>query len=61
MSSPELLRTLCAYCILQIEIMLRLRHPNVVLFMGAVTRPPNLSILTEFLPRFRTLCYMHIY
>lgn len=31
--------------------MLRLRHPNVVLFMGAVTRPPNLSILTEFLPR----------
>ncbi|KAI3978278.1 hypothetical protein MKX01_003441 [Papaver californicum] len=33
------------------RIMLRLRHPNVVLFMGAVTRPPNLSILTEFLPR----------
>ncbi|KAL0372182.1 UNVERIFIED_CONTAM: putative serine/threonine-protein kinase SIS8 [Sesamum calycinum] len=35
----------------EIEIMLRLRHPNVVLFMGAVTRPPNMSILTEFLPR----------
>ncbi|CAN4076781.1 unnamed protein product [Withania somnifera] len=35
----------------EVEIMLRLRHPNVVLFMGAVTRPPNLSILTEFLPR----------
>ncbi|KAL2927982.1 Serine/threonine-protein kinase EDR1 [Bienertia sinuspersici] len=33
------------------EMMIRLRHPNVVLFMGAVTRPPNLSILTEFLPR----------
>ena len=32
-------------------MMIRLRHPNVVLFMGAVTRPPNLSILTEFLPR----------
>lgn len=31
--------------------MLRLRHPNLVLFMGAVARPPNLSILTEFLPR----------
>ena len=28
-----------------------LRHPIIVLFMGAVTRPPNLSILTEFLPR----------
>lgn len=32
--------------------MQRLRHPNVVLFMGAVTRPPNLSIITEFLPRY---------
>ncbi|XP_010242197.1 PREDICTED: serine/threonine-protein kinase EDR1-like [Nelumbo nucifera] len=35
----------------EVMIMRRLRHPNVVLFMGAVTRPPNLSILTEFLPR----------
>jgi hypothetical protein len=31
--------------------MKRLRHPNVVLLMGAVTRVPNLSIVTEFLPR----------
>jgi len=31
--------------------MRRLRHPNVVLFMGAVTVPPNLSIVTEFCPR----------
>lgn len=35
----------------EVRIMRRLRHPNIVLFMGAVTRPPNLSILTEFLPR----------
>ncbi|KAL1562254.1 mitogen-activated protein kinase kinase kinase [Salvia divinorum] len=35
----------------EIEIMLRLRHPNVVLFMGAVTHSPHMSILTEFLPR----------
>ncbi|KAL3655705.1 hypothetical protein CASFOL_000101 [Castilleja foliolosa] len=35
----------------EIEIMLRLRHPNVVLLMGAVMQPPNMSILTEFLPR----------
>ncbi|CAL5355527.1 unnamed protein product [Camellia sinensis] len=35
----------------EVEIMLRLRHPNVVLFMAAVTHPPNLSILTEYLPR----------
>lgn len=33
-------------------MMRRLRHPNIVLFMGAVTRPPNLSIVTEFLPRY---------
>ncbi|KAK1309138.1 Serine/threonine-protein kinase EDR1 [Acorus calamus] len=35
----------------EVRIMKRLRHPNVVLFMGAVTRVPNLSIVTEFLPR----------
>ncbi|XP_055960489.1 probable serine/threonine-protein kinase SIS8 isoform X2 [Mercurialis annua] len=35
----------------EVRIMRRLRHPNVVLFMGAVTRAPNLSIITEFLPR----------
>ncbi|XP_068503235.1 probable serine/threonine-protein kinase SIS8 isoform X2 [Phaseolus vulgaris] len=35
----------------EVKIMKRLRHPNVVLFMGAVTRPQNLSIVTEFLPR----------
>ncbi|XWS26406.1 hypothetical protein CRYUN_Cryun26dG0029600 [Craigia yunnanensis] len=34
----------------EVEIMLRLRHPNVVLFMGAVTYSPHFSILTEFLP-----------
>lgn len=35
----------------EVRIMRRLRHDNVVTFMGAVTRPPNLSIVTEFLPR----------
>ncbi|KAJ8536042.1 hypothetical protein K7X08_034443 [Anisodus acutangulus] len=35
----------------EVMIMKRARHPNVVLFMGAVTRPPNLSIITEFLHR----------
>ncbi|CAH8383872.1 unnamed protein product [Eruca vesicaria subsp. sativa] len=35
----------------EVRIMRRLRHPNVVFFLGAVTRPPNLSIVTEFLPR----------
>ncbi|KAL8166513.1 hypothetical protein V2J09_008012 [Rumex salicifolius] len=41
------------------EMMIRLRHPNVVLFMGAVTRPPNLSILTEFLPRGSLFKLLH--
>ncbi|XP_026435022.1 serine/threonine-protein kinase EDR1-like [Papaver somniferum] len=35
----------------EVRIMRRLRHPNVVCFLGAVTRPPNLSIVTEYLPR----------
>ncbi|XP_052142440.1 probable serine/threonine-protein kinase SIS8 [Oryza glaberrima] len=35
----------------EVRIIKRLRHPNVVLFMGAITRVPNLSIVTEFLPR----------
>ncbi|GAB2211486.1 hypothetical protein Drorol1_Dr00024800 [Drosera rotundifolia] len=35
----------------EVRIMRRLRHPNVVLFVGAVTRPPNLSIVSEYLPR----------
>ncbi|XP_039029044.1 probable serine/threonine-protein kinase SIS8 isoform X2 [Hibiscus syriacus] len=35
----------------EVLIMKKIRHPNVVLFMGAVTRPPNLSIVTEFLHR----------
>ncbi|XP_021891278.1 serine/threonine-protein kinase EDR1-like isoform X2 [Carica papaya] len=34
----------------KVWIMHRLHHPNVFLFMGAVTRPPNLSIISEFLP-----------
>jgi len=32
--------------------MKRLRHPNIILFMGAVTSPQHLCIVTEFLPRF---------
>ncbi|KAI3902165.1 hypothetical protein MKW92_026872 [Papaver armeniacum] len=42
----------------EISIMQRLRHPNVLLFMGAVYSPERLAIVTEFLPRgslFKTL------
>ncbi|KAF7810193.1 putative serine/threonine-protein kinase [Senna tora] len=42
----------------EIDIMKRLRHPNVLLFMGAVYSQERLAIVTEFLPRgslFKTL------
>ncbi|XP_024031950.1 probable serine/threonine-protein kinase DDB_G0271682 [Morus notabilis] len=42
----------------EIDIMKRLRHPNVLLFMGAAYSQERLTIVTEFLPRgslFKTL------
>ncbi|XWS61823.1 hypothetical protein CRYUN_Cryun07bG0158300 [Craigia yunnanensis] len=42
----------------EIDIMRKLRHPNVLLFMGAVFSQERLAIVTEFLPRgslFKTL------
>ncbi|XP_015083358.1 putative proline-rich receptor-like protein kinase PERK11 isoform X1 [Solanum pennellii] len=42
----------------EVEIMKRLRHPNVLLFMGAVYSQEKSAIITEFLPRgslFKTL------
>eukprot|EP01018_Ginkgo_biloba_P004268 Gb_23974 [translate_table: standard] len=38
----------------EVAIMKRLRHPNVLLFMGAVYAPEHLAIVTEFLPRHKT-------
>ncbi|KAJ0234146.1 Protein kinase family protein [Hirschfeldia incana] len=35
----------------EVSLMRRLRHPNILLFMGAVTSPPLLCIVSEFLPR----------
>ncbi|ESQ49377.1 hypothetical protein EUTSA_v10020142mg [Eutrema salsugineum] len=35
----------------EVSLMKILRHPNVLLFMGAVTSPPRLCIVSEFLPR----------
>ncbi|KAF5464762.1 hypothetical protein F2P56_014814 [Juglans regia] len=35
----------------EVSLMKRLRHPNVLLFMGAVTSSEHLCIVTEFLPR----------
>ncbi|KAL7133543.1 hypothetical protein ABFS83_12G147800 [Erythranthe nasuta] len=41
----------CKEFLREVAIMKRLRHPNIVLLMGAVTQPPNLSIVTEYLSR----------
>ena len=38
--------------LMKVSLMKRLRHPNILLFMGAVTSPQRLCIVTEFLPRF---------
>ncbi|XP_045816839.1 serine/threonine-protein kinase CTR1-like isoform X1 [Trifolium pratense] len=35
----------------EVTLMKRLRHPNIVLLMGAVVQPPKLSIVTEYLSR----------
>ncbi|XAR49700.1 Non-specific serine/threonine protein kinase [Bertholletia excelsa] len=35
----------------EVAVMKRLRHPNVLLFMGAVISPPHLCFVTEFLLR----------
>ncbi|KAH1116554.1 hypothetical protein GLYMA_17G033700v4 [Glycine max] len=35
----------------EVSVMKRLRHPNILLYMGAVTSPQRLCIVTEFLPR----------
>jgi len=34
----------------EVQIMTELRHPHVVLFMGAVTTPPNMCIIMEYMP-----------
>ncbi|KAH7441785.1 hypothetical protein KP509_03G054200 [Ceratopteris richardii] len=43
----------------EVLIMKRLRHPNVLLFMGAVPSPQHLSIVTEFLPRGSLFKLLH--
>lgn len=43
----------------EVAIMRRLRHPNVLLFMGAVYSRQHLSIVTEFLPRGSLFRLLH--
>ena len=36
-----------AHC--AVQVLQRLHHPNIVMLMGMCTKPPNVSIITEFL------------
>ncbi len=35
----------------EIEMLAKLRHPNIILLMAVTTKPPNLYIATEFMPK----------
>jgi serine/threonine protein kinase len=35
----------------EVEIMSKIYHPNIVLFMGACTRPGSMAIITELMPK----------
>ncbi|KAL4448958.1 hypothetical protein ABPG77_007675 [Micractinium sp. CCAP 211/92] len=43
----------------EISIMKRLRHPHIVQFLGAVTQPPHLCIVTQFVPRGSLFRLLH--
>ncbi len=43
----------------EVAIMKRLKHPNVVLFMGACTQPPHLCIVTQFVARGSLFRLLH--
>ncbi|CAN8254259.1 unnamed protein product [Cochlearia groenlandica] len=43
----------------EISILSRLRHPNVILFLGACTKPPRLSLITEYMERGSLYYLLH--
>eukprot|EP01087_Luapelamoeba_hula_P003949 TRINITY_DN138_c0_g2_i1.p1 TRINITY_DN138_c0_g2~~TRINITY_DN138_c0_g2_i1.p1 ORF type:complete len:1696 (-),score=223.93 TRINITY_DN138_c0_g2_i1:132-5219(-) len=49
LASTGITRELKKNFISEVKVMTQLRHPNVVLFMGACTTPPNLCIIMEFM------------
>ncbi|XP_019430161.1 PREDICTED: serine/threonine-protein kinase EDR1-like isoform X2 [Lupinus angustifolius] len=44
----------------EISILSRLRHPNVILFLGACTKPPCLSMVTEYMEMGSLYYLMHL-
>ena len=43
----------------EVQIMAKLRHPNVLLFMGASTKPGDLMLVTELMPKGSVYDLMH--
>jgi serine/threonine protein kinase len=43
----------------EISFLSRLRHANIVLLMGIVSKPPNLCIVTEYLPCGSLYDFLH--
>lgn len=41
------------------SIMKKLRHVNVLLFLGAVSHPPHLAIITQYMPRGSLFRLLH--
>ncbi|KAG9138436.1 hypothetical protein Leryth_012726 [Lithospermum erythrorhizon] len=44
----------------EISILSRLRHPNVILFLGACTKPPRLSMITEYMEMGSLYYLVHV-
>lgn len=44
----------------EISILSRVRHPNVILFLGACTKPPRLSMVTEYMERGSLYHLIHL-
>lgn len=43
----------------EVSIMHTLKHPNVVMFMGAVVQPQQLAIVTQYIPRGQLFTLLH--
>ncbi|MFO0131321.1 MAG: protein kinase [bacterium] len=37
----------------------KLRHPNIILLMAVVSKPPNLCIVTEYMPKGSLFFALH--
>ncbi|XP_022848033.1 probable serine/threonine-protein kinase SIS8 isoform X2 [Olea europaea var. sylvestris] len=44
----------------EISILSRIRHPNVILFLGACTKPPRLSLVTEYMEMGSLYYLIHV-